>query len=74
VVESSALLKRRSSKGYRGFESLPHRLTMKLAGWLSKLKVFVTRLGRMRTMFLIIVVLCIGPAAWLLGGPQMSDR
>jgi hypothetical protein len=25
VVESSALLKRRSSKGYRGFESLPHR-------------------------------------------------
>jgi hypothetical protein len=26
VVESSALLKRRSPKGYRGFESLPHRL------------------------------------------------
>ena len=25
MVESSALLKRRSSKGYRGFESLPHR-------------------------------------------------
>jgi hypothetical protein len=25
VVESSALLKRRSPKGYRGFESLPHR-------------------------------------------------
>jgi hypothetical protein len=25
VVESSALLKRRTSKGYRGFESLPHR-------------------------------------------------
>jgi hypothetical protein len=27
VVESSALLKRRSPKGYRGFESLPHRFT-----------------------------------------------
>jgi hypothetical protein len=26
VVESSALLKRRSPKGYRGFESLPHRV------------------------------------------------
>ena len=25
MVESSALLKRRTSKGYRGFESLPHR-------------------------------------------------
>ena len=25
MVESSALLKRRSPKGYRGFESLPHR-------------------------------------------------
>jgi hypothetical protein len=25
VVESSALLKRRTPKGYRGFESLPHR-------------------------------------------------
>jgi hypothetical protein len=27
VVESSALLKRRTPKGYRGFESLPHRST-----------------------------------------------
>ena len=26
MVESNALLKRRSPKGYRGFESLPHRL------------------------------------------------
>ena len=26
MVESSALLKRRSPKGYRGFESLPHRV------------------------------------------------
>ena len=25
MVESSALLKRRAPKGYRGFESLPHR-------------------------------------------------
>lgn len=25
MVESSALLKRRTPKGYRGFESLPHR-------------------------------------------------
>ena len=25
MVESNALLKRRSPKGYRGFESLPHR-------------------------------------------------
>jgi hypothetical protein len=39
VVESSALLKRRSPKGYRGFESLPHRLHMKLASHASKLKV-----------------------------------
>ncbi len=29
MVESSALLKRRSPKGYRGFESLPHRLSCK---------------------------------------------
>ena len=29
MVESSALLKRRSPKGYRGFESLPHRSPMK---------------------------------------------
>ena len=27
MVESSALLKRRSPKGYRGFESLPHRFS-----------------------------------------------
>ena len=27
MVESSALLKRRTPKGYRGFESLPHRFT-----------------------------------------------
>ena len=27
MVESNALLKRRSPKGYRGFESLPHRIT-----------------------------------------------
>jgi hypothetical protein len=26
VVESSALLKRHTPKGYRGFESLPHRV------------------------------------------------
>ena len=31
MVESSALLKRRSSKGYRGFESLPHRFTRESA-------------------------------------------
>jgi hypothetical protein len=31
VVESSALLKRRSPKGYRGFESLPHRLPRNIA-------------------------------------------
>jgi hypothetical protein len=30
VVESSALLKRRSPKGYRGFESLPHRVFLVL--------------------------------------------
>ncbi len=29
MVESSALLKRRSPKGYRGFESLPHRFSEK---------------------------------------------
>ncbi len=29
MVESSALLKRRSPKGYRGFESLPHRFFSK---------------------------------------------
>ena len=28
MVESSALLKRRSPKGYRGFESLPHRFSL----------------------------------------------
>lgn len=30
MVESSALLKRRSPKGYRGFESLPHRIIREL--------------------------------------------
>jgi hypothetical protein len=30
VVESSALLKRRTPKGYRGFESLPHRHVLDL--------------------------------------------
>jgi hypothetical protein len=32
VVESSALLKRRSPKGYRGFESLPHRADVDFRG------------------------------------------
>ena len=31
MVESSALLKRRTPKGYRGFESLPHRFRAALA-------------------------------------------
>ncbi len=30
MVESSALLKRRTPKGYRGFESLPHRFDWEL--------------------------------------------
>jgi ribosomal protein L11 methyltransferase len=33
VVESSALLKRRTSKGYRGFESLPHRHFLLMYLW-----------------------------------------
>jgi ribosomal protein L11 methyltransferase len=33
VVESSALLKRRTSKGYRGFESLPHRQFLLMYLW-----------------------------------------
>jgi ribosomal protein L11 methyltransferase len=33
VVESSALLKRRTSKGYRGFESLPHRVFSSMYLW-----------------------------------------
>jgi hypothetical protein len=32
VVESSALLKRRTPKGYRGFESLPHRILRFIIG------------------------------------------
>ena len=32
MVESSALLKRRTPKGYRGFESLPHRHSTVLNG------------------------------------------
>lgn len=33
MVESSALLKRRTSKGYRGFESLPHRHFFSMHLW-----------------------------------------
>ena len=36
MVESSALLKRRSSKGYRGFESLPHRASARRLKLLAK--------------------------------------
>ena len=39
MVESSALLKRRSSKGYRGFESLPHRFAMRRRLYEIELKV-----------------------------------
>jgi len=40
VVESSALLKRRTPKGYRGFESLPHRCLKKAStlSWLATAK------------------------------------
>jgi zinc ribbon protein len=50
VVESSALLKRRSPKGYRGFESLPHRFPMGSGGCSPKVKVKLKSVLRWRAL------------------------
>ena len=44
MVESSALLKRRSPKGYRGFESLPHRFPRKITGRVAAQRSSITTL------------------------------
>ncbi len=44
MVESSALLKRRTPKGYRGFESLPHRIQL----WLITSRILLEISGHIR--------------------------
>ena len=63
MVESSALLKRRSPKGYRGFESLPHRFPLEIPDGPSNQPAYAAGMNRLAFLLMAVAALFLASCA-----------